>query len=239
MLPQPYVLPSVHEAERRIHEKEHDHEYLPIHGASVWCRAHRRRLRHPQPPLTSLVTPRCAGDATYIDLALKLCYGAESDALKSGKVAAVQTISGTGALRTAGEFIRRFCPEGTPLYLSNPTWANHATIFGDIGLEVRNYTYYNADTIALDFEGMVKDLSDAPDCAAVLLHTCAHNPTGIDPTREQWMELCDLALKKQFVCMFDNAYQGFASGDPEVDAFSLRYVSISCLHRECTSTTDR
>mmetsp|Transcript_114505 Transcript_114505/g.278054 ORF Transcript_114505/g.278054 Transcript_114505/m.278054 type:complete len:441 (-) Transcript_114505:66-1388(-) len=190
----PYVLPSVFEAEARVHNRHLDHEYLPLHG-----------------------------DSRYIDVALKLCYGEDSVPLQEGRIAAVQTISGTGALRTAGEMVRRFRPDGTPLYMSNPTWANHATIFTDVGLDVRQYKYYEPSTISLDFEGMMHDLHNAPDGSAVLLHACAHNPTGIDPSHEQWRELCALAIKKELICIFDNAYQGFASGDPEADAFSLRH----------------
>lgn len=169
------------------------------------------------------------GDGKFLPLSLKFCYGDDSAALKEGRVAAIQTISGTGALSTVGRFLHRF-RTGTPLYMSDPTWANHGNIFNEVNVETRSYRYYDPSTISLNFDGMRQDMEAMEDGAAILLHTCAHNPTGIDPTAEQWSELCEIAVKKDLICVFDNAYQGFASGDAEHDAASLRTVRRAVCH---------
>lgn len=133
----------------------------------------------------------------------------------------VQSLSGTGALRVAGEYLNRFQP-GTPLYLPTPTCANHIPLFKDSGLQVRNYRYYNPNTCGLDFEGMKTDIEEAPEGSIILYHACAHNPTGVDPTEEQWNELSQLTKKRNHFAMFDCAYQGFASGDCERDVYAVR-----------------
>jgi aspartate aminotransferase, mitochondrial len=99
--------------------------------------------------------------------------------------------------------------------------ANHIPIFKDAGLDVRSYKYYDADTRGLNFSGMLDDIHTAPVGSAFLLHACAHNPTGVDPSQEQWRELSEAMKAKGHVVFFDNAYQGFASGDSEVDAFAV------------------
>ena len=101
----------------------------------------------------------------------------------SGRVATCQALSGSGALRILGEFITQFAPG--PMYISKPTWSNHIPVFQKkLGFDVTEYRYFKADTRGLDFEGMMEDLSAAPPGAWVLLHTCAYNPTGVDPTME-------------------------------------------------------
>jgi len=157
------------------------------------------------------------GDVNYVNLAVQFAYG-ESDK----DIAAVQTLSGTGACRIGGEFLSRFSPS-KQIYLPSPTWGNHIAIFKNSGLDVHRYRYYNAKTNGLDQEGMIEDLTNAPDGSIVLLHACAHNPTGCDPSEEQWKEISDLCKAKNLLVFFDSAYQGFASGDAEADAFALRY----------------
>jgi len=93
----------------------------------------------------------------------------------------------------------------------------------DAGLELKSYRYYDKNTVGLDFEGLKADLEGAPEKSVVILHACAHNPTGVDPTKEQWKELAELFKKKQHFAFFDMAYQGFASGDVDGDAFAPRY----------------
>lgn len=137
-------------------------------------------------------------------------------------MAITQSISGTGALRIGGAFLERFYPNGKTIYIPNPSWANHKAVFSDSGLEVKQYKYYNKDTIGLDFDGMVTDLKAAPDKSMVLLHACAHNPTGIDPTPKQWQQISQIVKEKQHFPFFDMAYQGFASGDTDKDAYPLR-----------------
>lgn len=134
----------------------------------------------------------------------------------SGRVATCQSLSGSGALRLLGEFIQQFCPG--PMYISKPTWSNHIPVFKTkLGFDVTEYRYYKADTRGLDFEGMLEDLSKAPPGAWVLLHTCAHNPTGVDPTMDQWKQLAQLFKEKQLRAFFDTAYQGFVTGDLDKD----------------------
>jgi aspartate/tyrosine/aromatic aminotransferase len=96
----------------------------------------------------------------------------------------------------------------------------------DCGLEVKRYRYYNPNTLGLDYQGFSADVEQAPDGSFFVLHTCAHNPTGIDPSPEQWDELSQLFKRKKHVILFDTAYQGFASGDPERDAYSVRKVKM-------------
>jgi len=119
--------------------------------------------------------------------------------------------------------MERFFPPGTPVYISSPTWSNHTNIFQDAGVkDIRNYRYYKAETRGLDFEGFLADLKAAPKGAMILLHTCAHNPTGVDPTIEQWNGILDVIQEKELFPFFDTAYQGFATGDLDRDEEPVR-----------------
>lgn len=110
-----------------------------------------------------------------------------------------------------------------PLYVSKPTWGNHQAIFKAAGIEVREYRYFKPATRGLDIEGMLADLASAPAGSAVMLHTCAHNPTGVDPTKEQWKAIFEACKKNSLYPFFDTAYQGFTSGSLDEDAWGLRY----------------
>ncbi|RKP02553.1 hypothetical protein CXG81DRAFT_10659 [Caulochytrium protostelioides] len=189
----PYVLPSVRTAEQRLTAQALDKEYLGI-----------------------------TGHGDYVRLAAELAYGSDSAPLAEGRVAAVQSLSGTGALRIGGAFLQRFY-QHKKIWMPTPTWGNHGAIFRDCGLETGSYAYYDKATCGLDFEGMKADLAKIPDGSVVLLHACAHNPTGVDPTEAQWRELSRLVRDKGHVAFFDMAYQGFASGDTVKDAFALRH----------------
>ncbi len=150
-----------------------------------------------------------------------LAYGSDSSALD--RLAITQSISGTGALRIGGAFLSRFFPGDKTIYIPTPSWANHAAVFNDSGLKVQKYRYYSKDTIGLDFEGMVADIKAAPKGSVFLLHACAHNPTGVDPTAEQWQEIERAVKAGGHFAFFDMAYQGFASGDTAKDAFAVRH----------------
>lgn len=164
-----------------------------------------------------------AGLATFTSAAAKLMLGPSSAALSEKRSCTVQTISGTGAVHLGALFLKKFFP-GTPtVYLSNPTWANHNQIFGNVGLPIATYPYFSKQTKGLDFTGMKKAISDAPNHSIILLHACAHNPTGVDPTRDQWKELAVLLKQKSHFPFFDCAYQGFASGDLQKDAWAVQY----------------
>jgi aspartate aminotransferase, mitochondrial len=163
------------------------------------------------------------GVPAFTKAAALLAYGSDSAPIKEDRIAITQAISGTGALRIGGAFLERFYPRGKKIYIPTPSWANHNAVFKDSGLQVAKYRYYNQDTIGLDFDGMVEDLQAAPKHSIVLLHACAHNPTGIDPTEEQWRKISDVVKQKEHYPFFDMAYQGFASGDTNKDAFAVRH----------------
>jgi aspartate aminotransferase len=159
----------------------------------------------------------------FTKAAAVLAYGPDSAPLKEGRIVITQSISGTGALRIGGAFLERFYPGDKTIYIPNPSWANHNAVFKDSGLKVEKYRYYNKDTIGLDFEGMVEDIKNMPKGSIVLLHACAHNPTGVDPTEEQWRALSDVVKENGHYPFFDMAYQGFASGNTDQDAFPIRH----------------
>jgi aspartate aminotransferase len=119
--------------------------------------------------------------------------------------------------------LQRFYPHAKTVYIPTPSWANHNALLKDAGLKVEKYRYYNPQTIGLDFEGMLEDIKKAPERSIFLLHACAHNPTGIDPTHEQWRQISDAIKAHGHFAFFDMAYQGFASGDTNQDAFAVRY----------------
>ncbi|TYJ57304.1 hypothetical protein B9479_002037 [Cryptococcus floricola] len=163
------------------------------------------------------------GLADFTKLAAELAYGKDSKPIVENRLAITQSISGTGALRIGTAFLARWFPNAKTIYLPTPTWGNHIPISKDSGLEVKQYKYFDKDTVGLDFEGMKADIENAPDGSVILLHACAHNPTGIDPTEAQWKELSTLLKSKNHFPFFDMAYQGFASGDTLRDAFAVRY----------------
>jgi len=139
--------------------------------------------------------------------------------LKEGKVVTVQTLSGTGSLRVGFEFVKTYIPGD--VYVSAPTWGNHHAIIEKSGLKWIEYPYFDENTKGLNFKGMYEKLSQAQAGSTVLLHACAHNPTGVDPTLDQWTELAKLFKEKKLIPYFDSAYQGYASGDLEKDAQSI------------------
>ncbi|KAJ7940743.1 aspartate amino-transferase [Mycena leptocephala] len=152
--------------------------------------------------------------------------GPASPALADGRVASVQTISGTGANHLGALFLSKFYQWGTAekkIWLSNPTWANHHAIFKNVGIEPVEYPYYDPKTIGLDFAGFVNALESAPERSVFLLHGCAHNPTGVDPTPEQWTTVAEVMVAKKHYAFLDCAYQGFASGDLDKDAHAVRF----------------
>lgn len=132
-------------------------------------------------------------------------------------------MSGTGALRIGAEFLRRHLNRKV-FYYSDPTWENHHKVFMDAGFEQANtYEYWDQTKRVLNIDGLLADLEKAPEGAVIILHACAHNPTGCDPTQEQWIRIADLMERRKLFPFFDSAYQGFASGDPDNDAWAVRY----------------
>jgi aspartate aminotransferase, cytoplasmic len=136
----------------------------------------------------------------------------------------LQTVSGTGAVHLGGAFLSKFLPQPTPaIYMSSPTWANHNQIFSNVRLPIKSYAYFSTKTKMLDFDGMISAISSAPKSSIVLLHGCAHNPTGVDPTQDQWKKIAEVVRAGSHFPFFDCAYQGFASGDLAKDAWAVRY----------------
>jgi len=159
------------------------------------------------------------GDQEYVEKALTFAYGIDAPL---DRIAGVQTLSGTGACRVGGEFLAAFTPFQKIIYIPDPSWGNHHKIFKECGLQTETYRYYDRSKNGLDFEGMVEDIRNAPTGSIILLHACAHNPTGCDPTPDQWKQIYQTILDRQHIAFFDSAYQGFASGDSEQDASALR-----------------
>ncbi|ENM8060973.1 amino acid aminotransferase [Vibrio vulnificus] len=160
------------------------------------------------------------GTAEYALAVQKLLFGADAELINAQSAKTAQAPGGTGALRVAGEFIKRQLGD-VKIWISNPTWANHHGVFRAAGLETVEYAYYNPETKDKDFAAMLADLEKASAGDVVLLHGCCHNPTGIDPTAQEWEALAKLVADKGLLPLFDFAYQGFAKGVEE-DAQGLR-----------------
>jgi len=204
----PWVLPVVRKVEADMAADETlNKEYLPILGLESFSVA-----------------------------ATKMLLGDGHAVIKDNKVTSVQTLSGTGALRVAADTLRRVLGL-TTFYFSNPTWGNHKTIFADAGFTTpKAYRYWDEGSRGLNFAGMVEDLEAAPEKSAVIFHACAHNPTGVDPTQEQWKQLAELVIRKKIFPIFDTAYQGFASGDLDKDAWAARYFADQGLEMMATQS---
>ncbi|TGZ61557.1 hypothetical protein CRM22_007938 [Opisthorchis felineus] len=188
----PFVLPSVKAAEERLLKQNLDKEYAGIAGLGDFCK-----------------------------LAFQLAMGAKSPVVSSGRNATVQSISGTGALYIAAAFLNSFA-EHKDIWVPTPTWGNHKSVFTHGGLRVHQYRYYDPATCGFDASGCLSDLGKIPKGHTVLLHACAHNPTGVDPSTEQWREIGHVIKSRELFPFFDFAYQGFASGDVDRDAAALR-----------------
>ena len=163
------------------------------------------------------------GESDFCKEAAKLAFGADSPVLKDSRNVTVQGISGTGSLRIGAEFISKHWPTNKTIFLPKPTWGNHTPIFKFAGFNVGGYTYYDPTTCGLNFSGAMEDIKNIPEGSVIMLHACAHNPTGVDPTPEQWKEISALVKQRNLLPYFDMAYQGFASGDVDRDAFALRH----------------
>lgn len=160
------------------------------------------------------------GDAAYGTLTRELMFGKDHPLVSNGCAVTAATPGGTAALRIAAEFIKRFFP-GTTVWLSEPTWPNHPSIFSDAGLPTRRYSYYDGATQGLAFQTLFNTLNELPARDVVLLHACCHNPSGMDPSHEQWEMLAHTAAKQGFLTLIDFAYQGLGDGLDE-DAYGLR-----------------
>jgi aspartate/tyrosine/aromatic aminotransferase len=161
-----------------------------------------------------------AGSPAYGTAVTKLLWGAEHPVIAAGRTAVVHTPGGTGALRVAADFLATML-RGARIWLSDPTWPNHPSIFKAAGVETATYPYFDAATNGLRGDDMLAALSKIPAGDVVLLHGCCHNPTGVDPTATQWSAIADVVAERQLLPLVDLAYQGFADGLVE-DAAPLR-----------------
>ncbi len=161
-----------------------------------------------------------AGDPAYADAMIGLVLG---DALPRDRIAAVATPGGTGAIRQGLELIRYAAPE-TTVWLSSPTWPNHPSIIRYLGMRLAEYRYFDPTTRGIDFSGLMADLGGVKPGDVVLLHGCCHNPTGANPTAEQWAEITALLKSKGAIPFIDLAYQGFGDG-LEADAAATRMIA--------------
>jgi len=190
-----------------------------------------------------------AGSKRYCDLLAQTTLGAYHTVLTNNRFAVAQTPGGSGALRVLAEFINVAKP-GATVWAGNPTWANHSPIMQSAGLEIKQYPYYDKDTKAVDFDGMLATLKAETKAGdVVLLHACCHNPSGADLSLEQWQATADLIKVKGLLPYVDIAYQGLGEGMDE-DAAGLRLmantvpemvIASSCsknfgLYRERTGT---
>lgn len=193
----PWVLPVVKKADEIIRNDPNlNHEYLPI-----------------------------AGLADFTSASQKLILGADSPALKEKRVTSLQTVSGTGAVHLGALFLAKFYKPDSQrtAYFSDPTWPNHFQIFSNVGLSHKTYPYFSKQTKGLDFDGLYNSIQNADEGSIVVLHACAHNPTGVDLTQDQWKKVAEVIRAKKHFPFFDTAYQGFASGDLARDGWAIRY----------------
>jgi len=153
----------------------------------------------------------------------KLLFGADSPLLAAGRVATSQTIGGSGALRVGADLLKKLLSTST-IAISNPSWENHRAVFSAAGFDVVDYTYFDAATHGLNFDGMLADLNKLAPGSVVLLHACCHNPTGADLTQAQWRTVAALLKERKLFPFVDIAYQGFDKGIDE-DAYAVRLLA--------------
>jgi aromatic-amino-acid transaminase len=189
------LLKCVAEAERRMMEAPLPRGYLPIDGIALYDRAVQG-----------------------------LVFGADSDAVKAGRVATVQALGGTGGLKLGADFLKKLNP-GAKVLISDPSWENHRALFTSAGFVVETYPYYDATKRDLDFPAMRAALNAAPAGTIVVLHACCHNPTGYDLTPAQWAEVVDAVKARGLVAFLDMAYQGFGEGIAEDGAVISRFLA--------------
>jgi aspartate aminotransferase len=176
------------------------------------------------------------GEPRFGALLSELVLGAESPLLAAKRAGATQTPGGTGALRLVGEFIAQ-CLPGKGIWLSDPTWPIHESIFNKVGLKVSHYPYVGADN-RLNIEGMLDTLRQIPEGDVVLLHACCHNPTGFDLSQDQWRQVLEIVRSRNLLPLIDFAYQGFGDG-LEQDAWAVRLFAAELPELLITSSCSK
>ncbi|WP_413495274.1 amino acid aminotransferase [Shewanella baltica] len=165
------------------------------------------------------------GSPQFNTLMTELAFGAGHSAIIANRIRTVSTPGGTGALRVAGDFIKR-CNPNAVLWVSDPTWANHIGLFEAAGITVKTYPYYDYDSKSLKFDEMLAALSQVSPDDVVLFHACCHNPSGMDLTTEQWDKVVALTKEQGFTPLIDMAYQGFGDG-VDIDAYGVRQMAAA------------
>ena len=164
------------------------------------------------------------GIAAYDDGVKTLVFGADSDVYKAGRIATVQGLGGTGALKIGADFLKHLNP-GAKVLISDPSWENHRALFTQAGFEVGTYRYYDSATRKLNFDGMLADLKAAAPGTVIVLHACCHNPTGYDISAAQWDQVIATVKERQLTPFLDLAYQGFANTVAEDGAVVGKFVA--------------
>ncbi len=160
------------------------------------------------------------GLAAYRERVQQLIFGAGREAVTTKRIATIQTIGGSGALKVGADLLKRYFPDAG-VWVSDPTWDNHRSMFEGAGIKVSDYPYYDSKSGGILFPEMLAKIASLPERSIVLLHPCCHNPTGVDLSREQWQQLFPVLLEKNLIPFFDMAYQGFGVGIDE-DAWVVR-----------------
>ena len=189
------ILHCVLAAEKQLAESPKPKGYLPIDGIAVYDRAVQ-----------------------------ELVFGADSAALRDGRVATVQTLGGTGGLKVGADFLQRLNP-GSKVLISDPSWENHRALFTQAGFEVQTYPYYDAAAPGVRFDAMLAALDTAAPGTVVVLHACCHNPTGADLDAGQWAQVVQAVKTRQLVPFLDMAYQGFGDGIAEDGAVVQQFLA--------------
>ncbi len=188
------LLECVQKAEAKLMEQQAPRTYLPIEGL-----------------------------AQYDKAVQELVFGADSPVIQEKRAITVQALGGTGALKIGADFLKRFSPN-SEVFISDPSWENHRALFESAGFVVNNYSYYDAATHGVNFDGMIASIKAMPSGSIIVLHACCHNPTGADLTQEQWGAVIDAVTSNGLIPFLDMAYQGFGSGLAEDGAVVKRFV---------------
>ena len=193
----PYVLPSVLQAEDRLRAQKLDKEYGPIGGTPEFTQA-----------------------------AARLAFGSDNSVIKNRLNATVQGLSGTGSLTIGGYFLNEFFTGNKEIYLPTPTWGNHIPVFKRAGLTVKQYRYYDSKTCGFDFTGALHDIAKIPERSIILLHACAHNPTGVDPKVS--FSLVIIRMRQHWLSFYESRCFVFDSCHLITFSKSLLYLFFWC-----------
>jgi aromatic-amino-acid transaminase len=199
------VMDAVRAAEGALLQEAGPRPYLPMEGAPDY----RQAVQH-------------------------LLFGADHEAVTSGRIATIQTVGGSGGLKVGSDFLKRYFPQ-SEVWVSDPTWDNHRAMFEGAGFTVHTYPYYDGSTGHLRFEAMREAFRALPEQSIVLMHACCHNPTGVDLDAAQWAELIPVIRARRLIPYVDIAYQGFGDGIAD-DALALRALASAGVSFFCASS---